>query len=295
MKSILVALVLMAAATTAWGQIPTEDFEEWDSTAGGLQVPVGWTSQAFGEGRVETAHSGRYAASVWNWYGEVAGYLISGAAGSNPDQLDHAGVPIDYRPSKLTGYYMYVPGETMKGNDSAIVYVLVKHFDSFSGRRDTIGYARKLLGPAATYTPFTVDIRDYPSELSTDSIVIAFVSSNNSICTSSNSMCCYFSVDDITLTTPSGVSYPASSLFAASACIAPNPLRSTGEVTWNARPGAIYNLRVYTLAGALVRSFGGLTGGRSTIDRSGLASGEYLFEIRDAAGAISGRGQLIAQ
>jgi hypothetical protein len=294
MKWILTALTLFAAATASWGQVPSEDFEVWSQSAG-AEAPPGWSPSVLGAGKTDSAHGGRYAASLWVWYAEVSGYMVTGGAHVSPYMLEDGGVPIDFKPSALTGYYRFEPGETLRKNDSAVVYVMLKRFNGETGRRDTIGYAMKLLGPSATYIPFTVDIRDYGTDMAPDSIVIALVAADNSLCTSSNGLCCYFSVDDLRLLAPSGVSYDASALFATDAGIAPNPLGSTGAITWNARPGTAYTLRVFSLSGALVRSVDGLAGGTASIDRAGLPAGEYLFQIHDAAGALAGRGRFIAR
>lgn len=292
-KWILSAVAIVAAATAAVAQIPQESFEKWDSVET-VELPPGWYGGQFGSGKVESAHSGRYAASVWNWYYYAKGYLITGPRGTWFVDLAAAGVPIDYKPTKLTGYYRYDLGRNQRKNDSAVAYVMLKRYNPETGKRDTIGFAKKLLGPAAAYTPFTVDIRDYAPGILPDSITLAFVSSDSGFCEGeSDGNCCYLSIDDIQLSLSSGVSYDARPLFDA-ARVYPTPLRSSGRIEWSARAGTSYTLRLYSVSGALVRTVDGLTGGSARIDRAGLPSGEYLFEIRHGDG-VAGRGRVVVE
>lgn len=293
MKWILYAMALLALSTTAWGQIPGETFERWDSVET-HEAPPGWYGGAFGSGKVESSHTGRYAASVWNWYFYAKGYMITGRQGESYIDLAQAGVPINYKPSKLTGYYRYDLGLNQGRSDSAVIYVMLKRYNAETGEPDTIGFAKKLLGPAAHYTPFTLDIPDRAQGILPDSITIAFVSSENGFCSNdTDGTCCYLSVDDLQLSVPSGVSYDAGALFSR-ARVYPLPLRTSGRIEWSARPGRSYTLRLYAITGALVRTVEGLTGGSAPIDRDGLPSGEYLFEIRDGD-ELTGRGSFIAE
>jgi hypothetical protein len=294
MKWIIPVVASMMMASVAWGQVPQEDFEKWDSVSNG-QVPSGWCCGSFGLGKVADAHTGRFAASVWNWYYYAEGYLMTGRDNASPWSLDMGGVPISYKPARLTGYYRYVLGENGGSKDSAIVFVMLKRYNAGTQGVDTIGFARKLLGPTAAYIPFAVDIRDYAPGIDPDSVVIAFVSSDNGFCAGASiGTCCYLGIDDIQLVTPSGVAYSAAPLF-ESARVYPNPMRAEARVQWNAVPGREYHLSMYDAAGHPVRTIEGLAGGAAKLDRAGLPSGEYLFEIRDQANAVSARGRVVVE
>jgi hypothetical protein len=297
MKWILPVVVMLAATTVAWGQVPSEGFEQWDSSSAG-EVARGWWGGPFGSSKVDDAHSGRYAASVWNWYFYAMGYIITGPTGAWYNDLVRAGVPISYKPTRLTGYYRYVLGKNggnSDGNDSAVVYVMLKRYNPQTMQPDTIGFVKKLLGPTASYIPFTVDIRDYAPGVDPDSVVICFVSSEKGFCNNeSEGTCCYLSIDDIQLSTSSGVAHSAAHLFER-ASVHPNPMRADARVEWSATPGREYRLIMYDAAGRRARTIEGLTGGSAKLDRSGLSSGEYLFEIRDQGNMVAARGRVMVE
>jgi hypothetical protein len=291
MKWIIPVLASMMLASAAWAQVPDEGFERWDSIPGG-EKPPGWSGGPFGFGKAESPHRGDFAASVWNWYYYAKGYLRSGnVQNSLPGILDIGGVPISYKPVKLSGYYRYVLGENGGKNDSAVLRVMLRRYNAGAGRIDTIGYAAKRLGPAGAYTPFSLDIPDYAPGVDPDSVVIEFMSSDSGFCNvESNGNCCYLSVDDLYLVTASGVPHNAVSFF-ESVRVQPNPMTVEASIRWDAAPGREYRLLVYDVAGRLVRTAAGLTG-VATLDRAGLPPGEYLIEIRDVAGTVAARGRV---
>jgi hypothetical protein len=69
-------------------------------------------------------------------------------------------------------------------------------------------------------------------------------------------------------------------------------MRTSARVEWNAEPGRSYAFMLYSLDGRLLRTIGAITGGSVQLDRAGLPSGEYLFEIRDRANAVTARGRV---
>jgi hypothetical protein len=299
MKWILSA-ALMLLASTAWAQVPREDFERWDSTGNGGVAPPGWSGTFFGYGKDENAHSGHYGASVWNWYFYATGYLMTGGEQANYNDLISGGVPISFKPVRLSGYYRYELGHNRghsdsTHSDSALVLLMLKRYNTAAGHADTIAYERMRLPAATAYTPFSIDIRDRAPGIDPDSVVIAFVSSDGGFCDSASSgTCLYFTVDDVQLSAASGVPYNVSSLL-ESARVYPSPVRTVARVTWDALPGREYTLLAYSSAGELVRVMKPVTGGDAPFDRSGLASGVYLLEIRDDAGHSAAHGSVVVE
>jgi len=171
--------------------------------------------------------------------------------------------------------------------------VLLQRYDSATQTSDTIGYAEKRLGPAATYIPFSVEIIDRAPGIDPTSMMITFMSGWDAAC-GSEGTCCTLSVDDIQLTATSGVSYGAAPLF-ENARVYPSPMHASARVEWDAKPGSEYTLLLYSMSGELLRTMEPIVGGAVTLDRAGLPSGEYLFEIRDRNAGVVARGRMIAE
>lgn len=289
MKRCIAVLMLIGLTQVASAQIMTEGFETWDSVDGRVR-PRGWVTDMIGVGKTDTAHTGEYAVSVWNWYSHVAGRMVTSTYPYALFEFERAGVPIGYKPARLTGYYRYELRSNGGKSDSGLINILLKRYNASRGMSDTVGLAEKRLGPAGVYTPFTVEISDLAPGVDPDSIVIVVASSVDAVC--EEATCCYLSLDDLALTTASGVSYDADRLFEAVE-VYPNPVRSLARIEWESSSTRPHRLLIYSLDGRLVRSIDGLTGSSATIDRSGLAAGEYLFEVRDESGGAVRRGRFI--
>lgn len=292
MKWMIPIVVMLALAPAAWGQMFVEDFERWDTVDTRIKPP-GWWLQYPYLARTEDAHSGRYAAQIMTWYGSVPGYMGTGEEGSNPWTVSPTAAPISYKPSRLTGYYRYLLGDNYGRNDSAVVTVLLQRYDSATQTSDTIGYAEKRLGPAATYIPFSVEIIDRAPGIDPTSMMITFISSLDAAC-GTEGKCCTLSIDDIQLSPTSSVGYGAAPLF-ENARVYPTPMHASARVEWDAKPGCEYALLLYSMSGELLSTIEPIVGGAATLDRAGLPSGEYLFEIRDRASGVVAQGRMIAE
>jgi hypothetical protein len=173
--------------------VNNSSFEHW-LIGGFVQRPLGWsTSNEF------TATQGTYSVSSdtlrhdsflsakivsvpVGFSGQpYAGFVVNGfmlADGNNDfGKIIDAGEPFPHRPLSLKGYYRYESSSPIE--DWAHAYVILKHYDSATGTRDTIGIGSvKILGPSTTFKEFTVPINYLIKGLEPDSIVVAFYSSD---------------------------------------------------------------------------------------------------------------------
>lgn len=135
--------------------------EGW--TLGGTAMGSGF-GFSIGNGGVSTAQNGSMALQLSVWY-----------TYSKDEAFQQ--VPFTAFPESLNGYYMYTDNVVSSIHnpvlqpDSASVVVLLSKWNSASGQRDTIGYGKRYLGEATTYTAFSCPIQ-YVSSQSPDSILI---------------------------------------------------------------------------------------------------------------------------
>jgi hypothetical protein len=166
-------------------------------------VPTNWSVDPVGSVFTTDAHSGDVAMKLWNWYFYSRAWLVYGDAQS---PWDADGLPISITPERLHGWYKYDYGLNAGASDSAICEVFVYSHQNFTGARDTIGRARYLLGPAADYTAFEVPIVYASPGIIADTIVVKFWSSVNGFCANvSDGTCLYLTVDDIEVSTTTGL------------------------------------------------------------------------------------------
>lgn len=289
----LVALALFPLCAAA--QTMREGFEEWKDRDGAVAGPVGWSGVIFGLGREDSAYSGNYAASVWNWYGDVVGYIITGDESHAVNRFDRAGIPIDFVPTRLTGYYKYELGDNRRTDDSAAVYVMLKRYDVEQERMDTIAYVTHLLPPSETWTPFTVELPLRIAGVQPDSVVIAFYSSNpkrSARC--AGATCCYFSIDEISLTSTSGVSYNLHG-GPVPMQVSPNPVvNASARLTFEGEEGTSYGLKIYDVSGGLVLERE-VIGSEVELSNLDLRSGSYYVSIADRNHAPVAGGRFVVE
>lgn len=203
-KTFTLATALFAIATSA--QVSNGGFEAvlvpFDPELPTLAYNWSFMSD-FGAALVDDAHSGDYALSVWNWY-----WYAEGAANNGLSVWTGAdGLPVTGRPQQLTGWFKREEGDLQEGEENdAVVRVLMTHWNSTTLQRDTVGSGVHLFGEQAAWEPFTLAI-DYAALELPDTLVIQIASCGNCICTgASTGNCAYFYVDDLALTSTTGIS-----------------------------------------------------------------------------------------
>lgn len=299
MKTIALIALLFVISAPAFAQLPSEGFEEWEAGERG-EIPVGWTASSDGIKKVESAVSGSYAVSLWSYYEKACGSIVTGKFSlirlPFPYTLKYFGVPIDFIPAALTGYYKYVPGKTIPiadVQDSACVYVLLKRYDPEINDVDTVSFVKRLLPPSEEWIPFSIDIPLLLPGVQPDSIVVGFYSSNpDSATICAGGACSYFSVDDVALTSTSGVPYDLRSLLPP-VSVLPNPVID-GEATlrFEAVAGETYRMRVHDASGSLAFERE-VIGSEADLSELDLPSGAYFVSIVDAANAPIAAGRFV--
>ena len=280
--SVLAALC-MTSGLMAQNELFNKGFENSTQTPHG-EYADDWTIDFFPGGGESTsdAHSGSKAVYIWNWYYYAEGYLTNG----NATFPAKGGTPISISPGSLDGYYKYIYGPNGGAADSALVTVLLSHYNTQSQQRDTVGFGSKKLGPVSTYSPFQVSI-DYRQNISPDTIVIRFHSSIDGICDpSSNGNCCFLYLDDLSLGSALGTE-DISGWFARPK-VYPNPAATDPVIDLGTKAHFPVKLHVYNSIGQAVFSQSGIREEKIRIDRNTLGKGQFHFSITDKEGQQSG-------
>ena len=242
-------------------------------------VPTHWSVDPLGGTFTSDAHSGDMAMKIWNWYFYGRGWLVYGDA-QTPWTAD--GLPISITPDRLNGWYKYDYGMNQGAPDSAVCEIYVYSHQNFTGARDTIGRARYLLGPAAQYAPFEVPIEYASPGISADSIVVKFTSSVNGFCANaSDGTCLYLTVDDIEVSTATGLHEilapePSFSIY-------PSPSSAGFSISASADVTYPLSLKLFELNGRQVYSQNIPFKSATAIDPA-LPTGIYLWKMTDASG-----------
>lgn len=304
MKTTLALLLLLLLPTLLPAQRIQGDFEHWDTTSFTRPwtdvdtpyvgvLPAGWSAASYyGVGRSSDAHTGSWSASIWNWYGEIAGVMVLGQRQVNDDGrgLIYGGVPVDEVPARLVGSYKFLPGETYSADDSAMVVIILKRFDAGQSKADTLSLVRASLGPAPNWTPFEIAIPAPRDGARPDSVAVGFFSSRAGIC--KEARCCNLLMDDLSFASAAGVPLRIEQGRLAGAVVSPNPLRSSSVISFDGAADGHYRVSLVDAAGREVRALEAV-GSRVELERGDLADGAYLFLIRDAAGIPVASGRIV--
>jgi hypothetical protein len=168
-------------------------------------VPTDWTADTYWStavGKSTDAHSGNYSFAINTWYSYSPGRFVNGDGSSLSLLFDwmYAGTPSTTKYSQLSGWYKYI--DTVY-NDSAIVKVLLKKWNTAQNKIDSVALGEAKLPFADVWTNFTVNINDLAPGVSPDSVVVFFMSfdylkGTQPICQSN--LCRYLYLDDLSLT-----------------------------------------------------------------------------------------------
>lgn len=272
-----------------------ENFEVWEESQG-RELPVGWRGSPFGVSKSAHAREGKFAASVWNWYYYGKGYLMNGSGEAFWLDLDRGGTPITWKPVTLTGYYRYNTDSNLRENVSGIVAVMLKRWNPQTERPDTIGFAEQRLSPSPTFQPFTLTIPDYAPGMMPDSIVIAIISSDSCFCAAESGNCCYLTVDDLRLSSASGVENSVADLFSTVHVLPNQVVEGRGNlVQWSSSSTGPFTLRLISTEGKIVHTITMIEGTEINIQPDNLPTGKYLIEVQNSKGGIVGRGEILKE
>lgn len=273
---VLILFTLMIQPAWAQTEVPNGDFEVLNDT-----LPQGWDTQDFGSGLSDAySYTGTYSIAVWNWYYYAKGWTVNGTvpAGSVGGLWSYgdAGTPIDIKPIRLTGYYLYDTTNNGGALDTAYVAVLLKRYDTTWNKVDTVGFGETYLLSTAMQggmQPFEVVINDLMPGVEPDSAAVYLQSSLNGFCnTATSGNCLYLYADKLAFETTTGTE-DITGWFRQIKTY-PNPAQDQliVESAVNA------TLRIYSLDGKLLQQQN-LNAGNLNMDISSLALGMYLLEF----------------
>ena len=281
MKRKLLLLAFFANASLLQAQVPNAGFEDW--TINGTDTfPENWTSSGFGAGRFPVAQSGNYSAYVWNWYYYAKGWIVNGDLPPGLFSQFNAyigGTPVAEKPTKLHGYYFYVPDNNGGFADSAFVNVIAKKYNTTLQQPDTVALGRLHLGPASSFIPFTVDLADIAAGVNPDSIVISFWSCFDSNCfcdVGGDGDCLFFYVDDLSLESPSGI-VSIDDWFGKFA-VYPGVITETATVQVPQTDAKAVTLSLFNSTGQCIRKMNESPGSTIAFNREQLPAGFYFIE-----------------
>lgn len=268
------------------------DFEDWNYNYYNY-FPVSWYGS--GISRDSNSISGNYAISLVGQYGcgFMPGQICYGEYG-------HRGLPISWKPTQLTGYYNY------DGEDSSIVKLLLRKYDSVNKIRDTIGsgitYLNKTLCTERNfcYGKFTLDIIDLEPTMIPDTIEIFISAGRIKLDDPINDSTFNFNLPVLLLDNlklfpfyqPTSINdnppnEPSVQLF-------PNPLSDVARLKiTNIEQGANYSIMFYDLQGRMVFQ-SEINNSQTEIKRGNLQAGMYFYKIFMGNESIS-NGKIIFQ
>lgn len=264
--------------------LPNANFEDTNST-GAIPFFDDWSGDEYGSGISTDAQSGNFSLSVWNWYYYARGYAMNGAPNFET-QAYKSGTPYTQKAIKLHGFYHYDTVDTYTDDDTALVAVLLKKYNTSTQSVDTVGYGVAYLfyqNPADGFAPFEVVINDIQPGIQPDSIVVLVKSSTSGFCSNmSSGYCLYFTVDNLSLETPLGLTDIDGKKIKPE--IYPNP--SDGNFTVDFLSGGMESIRIMGIDGKLIHQAS--VNGTNKFDFSlvNAIGGMYLAEITTSNGTI---------
>ena len=262
----LCASILFGMSINA--QIPNAGFEDWDSNGN----PVGWwTSNTppiiTNVIKTSEAHSGGWAAEgdVINLNGlGVSPSIISGEEGD--------GIPINFRPAALKGYYKF----TSINSDYMQVQANFKKNGVFMG----VGAAN--LNPAGSYTEFSIDII-YIDVIVPDTALIAIFIAGNGGFPNVGSK---FFVDDLSWSNTSDVMELGNGIPNEFALMQnyPNPFNPSTKIRYSLPEVSFASITIYDMLGNEVATLinDEQAAGSYEVDfnATGLSSGMYFYKLQ---------------
>jgi hypothetical protein len=294
MKKILIGLMMITGVSLSAQTLSNSGFENWNitSTYAADTVPNQWYAMYCNTVHQTTdAFQGTYATRIQGYFscGIAPGILVNGQQPVGYGNIIEGGTPFTSKPSAITGFYKYTD---VTAGDSAEVTIILKKFNTFTMRHDTVGIGIQPLGAASGYTTFTVNM-NYPlPSLTPDSIIIMFNSSKYYMWDSITYALPNLYIDKIMLPqTTAGIGENNEHFMQSS--VYPNPMNDNSTLLIEGDLAGIKDplLTIFDASGKKV-STKELT--HNSISISGLSSGNYIYIISNSEKVIS-NGKIIVQ
>lgn len=291
MKKTITKFLMLLAAIPSFAQIENGSFEYWETNLNGNEEPTGWTTDLYPRAqdglpvpfeKDPDAYTGSYAITLKNIVKieevgnsiavtGIYGYLMLGKFNSENDNL--VGQPINERPIAISGYYKFNQGAPLNSDiyDTAKIYVALSKWIPALNASDSLATASLQIYETKTeYTKFTLNL-NYGDGSIPDTLVIFFSTGPDTHDAFNGTS---LTIDDLSYTTVTGLSYPISNLYPVKTY--PNPAM-TG-VNFKDLPAESRFIIVKDLSGRTVKTLD-LSSDNSSIETSNLHSGMYLYSV----------------
>lgn len=263
------------------------DFEQTD-TINSFAFISDWEGDGFGGAPSIVSQNGNYSMMIWNWYWYGRAFAYNGDKPSlGFGSAYKGGTPYTQKAIKLNGYYRYDTSYTQTEDDSAVVAVLLKKYNTTTQKVDTIAFGEVHLPSYSpldnSFAAFEVNIHDWQPGIQPDSIVVYMQSSISGFCAmSTNGECLYFNVDNLSLETPLGITDIKGNKIKPQ--IYPNP--SNGNFTIDFPQGEMESIKIISIDGRLIHETSVNELRKFDLSLTNISTGIYVAEIKTVDGLV---------
>ena len=264
---LLLGILFFTIASNA--QIPNGGFENWESNGN----PVGWwTNNAPGVYITITKSSDAHSGS-WAVEGNVASVSGIGVGPAIISGVEGLGIPINFRPAAITGYYKFT---SINGD-----YMQVQA-DFMKSGVGGVGGGAANLNPAGTYSQFSIDINYLTGDVPDTVLIAIFIAGNGGFPNVGSKMF----VDDLAWSNSSDVKELGNGIPDEFALMQnyPNPFNPSTTIRYSIPEASFATVKVYDMLGKEVATLVNeeQSAGNYEVDfnAAGLSSGMYFYKLQ---------------
>lgn len=264
---LLLGILFFTIASNA--QIPNGGFENWESNGN----PVGWwTNNAPGVYTTITKSSDAFSGS-WAVEGNVATVSGIGVGPAIISGVEGLGIPINFRPAAITGYYKFT---SINGD-----YMQVQA-DFLKSGVGGVGVGAANLNPAASYTQFSIDINYITGDMPDTVLIAVFIVGNGGFPNVGSKMF----VDDLVWGNSSDVKELGNEIPDVFALMQnyPNPFNPSTTIRYAIPEESFTSIKVYDMLGnevsTLVNEEQSAGIYETDFNSDGLSSGMYFYTLK---------------
>ena len=276
---------LLAGCFGANAQVQNTGFEDWTATDTLCNGELRYTADQWAGGtRTEDSYSGSFAASVEPYLscGIARNYMVYGASSSIQfgfweEEPAFVGVPLNSRPSQLTGYFKFLSPDQ---DDEARGIVILRKYNALTHQSQEVGRGEVQFSPSAAYAPFTINITDMQPGVLPDSMVIAFSSGMGYGWNEETGEGIYGTlyVDQLRLANTATAGIQSGKL--AESAFYPNPVSDQLHFTFNTAASDEFSMVLTDAAGRTVLTKAVFPGTVASVGMEQLPAGTYHAFIR---------------
>lgn len=261
-----------------WTSVTSEEPDMWTSS-NVFTIPNGNTSVA----KSSNSNSGNFSCKITTQPGpnQNFGFIMDGYFDAQGNVA--GGLQVQTLPSKLKGYYRYIPS----GTDTGSAIAFFTKWNSSTSVSDSVAEFYYPFMPASSWTYFELgslyNLTPFP-----DSVIIAFSSSNLGSTTSQVGSQLF--IDDASIELLTGVEVPMSNLFHS--MVSPNPADRNCTLSFSSTINNTATLKIFSMSGELISSEKiKIAAGKNEfqIPVTELSNGNYFIEVSDNANSFRTR------